>query len=112
MVAVDIKKEYYASEAKEEASVKVSLIFPVPMEENDPYSLISDIDQSLMRTSNGMKELGGFLFGVKSIKGLQLKGFVSVMHQMPCLKRDCCLLESDLDCFNEGHQSRNCLLMK
>ena len=43
-VAIGIKKEYDFSEANGEVPFKVSLIFPISLEESDPDLLISSIN--------------------------------------------------------------------
>ena len=100
-----------------EAPSKLILIFPIPVEENDPDSLISYVNQSLMTATDGMKELDGFCFCIKVPEGLQPKGFESILNLIPGLMwLDCCMLsERDLDCFDEDHPQtllNNGLLMK
>ena len=84
---------------------KPSLIFPLPVEESDPDSLISSVNQSLMTASAGTKELDGFSFGIKAPEDLQAKGFESIQNPVPALmSMGCCMLdEKHLDCFVEGH---------
>ena len=91
-VVVDIEKEY-----------EPSLMFPLDLEESDPDSLISYVNQLFMRASDGMKQLDGFSFGVKAPKGLQQKGFKSALHPILGLMGCFILHEADLDCFDEGH---------
>ena len=69
-VIVDIEKEYAVSESMGEASLKPCLIFPLPVEESDPDSLISYVNHPLMTVSDGVKELDGFSFGIKTPEGL------------------------------------------
>ena len=82
-----------------EAPSKPSLIFPLPVEENDPDSLISYVNQSLITASDGMKELDGFSFGIKAPEGPQPKGFESILNPIPVLVgMGCCMLnEKDFD---------------
>ena len=69
------------------------LIFPLPIEDRDPDLLISYVDQSWMRESDGMKELDGFSFGIKAPEELQPKKFESVLHPIPGLMGlGCCIL--------------------
>ena len=106
--AVDIEMKYNVSESMGEAPLKPLLTFSLTVEESDPDLLISYFNQSLMRASNGMKELDGFSFGVKPSEGLQPKGFESILHPMPWFKRNYCILhKADLDCFDEGHQQNS-----
>ena len=56
-ILVNIENEYNASESMEEAPLKPLFIFPLPLKQSDPDSLISYVNQSLMRASYGMKEL-------------------------------------------------------
>ena len=56
-VTVDVKKEYAVSEAMEETPWKASFIFPIPLKESDPDSLISYVNQSVMSASNSMNEV-------------------------------------------------------
>ena len=64
----------------EEAPKKPSLIFPIPIEESDPDSLISSVNQSSMTASVGMKDLDGFSFGIKASEELQPKDFESIKN--------------------------------
>ena len=70
-VVVDIEKEYDVSESIREAPLQPLLIFPLHLEENEPYLLISYVNQSLRTVSNSMKELDGFSFGIEAPEGLQ-----------------------------------------
>ena len=54
---------------------KLSLIFPIPVKESDPDSLILYVNQSLMTTSDGIKELDGSNFGTNAPEELQPKGY-------------------------------------
>ena len=58
-----------------------------------------------MTASDGMKELDGFSFGIKTPEEVQLKGFESIQIPIPALMgMGCCMLdEKHFDCFNEGH---------
>ena len=60
-VVVDIEKEHDVSNAEEEASLKNSLIFLIPLKKSNPDSLISYVDLSLMRASDGTKKLDGLI---------------------------------------------------
>ena len=77
---VDIEKEYGVSESMGEAPLKPLLIFPLSVQDSDANLLISNVNQSLMKASDGMKELDGFSFGIKAPNGLQPKGFESILH--------------------------------
>ena len=63
-VAVDVEKEYGVPNSVRESPLKHSLIFPIPWEESCSDSLISFVNQSLMRASDGMKELDVLSFCV------------------------------------------------
>ena len=103
-VIIDIKKEYGISEVIGDTPSKPSIIFPLSVEESDPDSLISYVNQPLMTASDGMKELDGFSFGIKAPEELQPKGFESICNPIPALMcMGCCILdEKHLDCFIEG----------
>ena len=79
------------------------MIFLIPLEESDPYSMIEYVNQSLMRASNGIKGLNGFTFRVKAPEVLQQEGFESVLHPIPGSICCCILHQADLDCVDEGH---------
>ena len=72
---VDNDKEYVVSEVMGEAPLKPLLTFPIPLKESGPISLTLYLNKSLMRASDGMKELDTFTFGVKLTEGRQPKGF-------------------------------------
>ena len=103
-VVIVLKMEYCLSETMEEAPSKPSLIVLIPVKEIDPYSLISYVNKSLMRASDGLKELDGSSFGTKVLKALQPKGVVTTQNPIPALMGCCMIDEKHLDCFNEGHQ--------
>ena len=84
-VVIDNKKEYCVSEATGDAPSKHLLVFPLPAEENNHYSLILYVNQSLMTASDGMRELDGFNFGIKAPFELQPKGFESIQNPIPAL---------------------------
>ena len=102
-VFVDTEKEYNVSESMGEAPLKPSLIFSLPLKEYDPDLLILYVHQFLMKASDGMKELDGFSFDIKTPEGLQPKGFESVLNTIPGLMGCCILQQVDLDCYDEGH---------
>ena len=59
-VTVDTEKEYSVSESMGCAQLKPLLIFSLPMEESDPYSFISFVNQSLMMALDSIKKWDGF----------------------------------------------------
>ena len=93
-----------------EAQSKPSLIFPLPVKNINPDSLISCVNQSLMAASDGMKELDGSSFGTLTPEDLQPKKFESFWNPILALMGvGCCILdEKHLDCFNEGHPEIFC----
>ena len=99
---VDIEKEYGVSQYGR-STIEALLIIPLPVKESDHDLLISYVNQSLMKTSDDMKELDGFCFGIKAPEGLQPKRFEFVLHPIPGLMGCSILYHKDLDCFDEGH---------
>ena len=55
-------------------------MFPLPLNESYPDSLISYVNQSFIRASYGTKESDGFCLGMKAPEGMQSKGFESILH--------------------------------
>ena len=63
-----------------------------------------------MTSSDGMKELDGFNFGINAPKELQLKGFESIQNPISELMgMGCCMLEEKhLEFIYEGHYPDSC----
>ena len=81
----------------EEAPLKSSFIFLIPVEESNPDSFISYVNQSLMTALNGMKELNGSSFGTKTSEELQPKEIESILNPIPSLMdMGCCILDGNI----------------
>ena len=65
-VVLDIEKKYGVTESVREAPSKPSLIFPLPVDKSDSDSLISYVNQSLMTSSDGTKEVEWISFWYKN----------------------------------------------